>query len=329
MLYFAFSGIDLAVVWEGLISANFWLISASLFLAFLGYISRAIRWKLLIEPLGYKPSNENVYHAVSIAYFANIAFPRMGEVTRCATLNRTDKVPIDSLLGTVIIERATDAIILLVMIVVVVLSKIDTFGAFFMDKLMKPVWTRASDFLSSSPFISILFTLLFFGGLFALYKTRHSLARFVVIRKIFDIIKGISKGLTTVFKMKRSREFILHTVIIWVIYWAMTYLVCLSFEATSHFSPIEGLFMLVIGGIGMIIPMPGGIGSFHLVNILALTSIFNLSQADAAIYATLSHEPQTLMIILMGTVSLVMLSISKRKIKNQKDIQAKTEKNEQ
>ena len=110
LLYLSFRGVDLNQLVEDLKAANYFWVVISLLCATVGYISRAIRWRLLIEPLNYKPPIKNVFYALMFGYFANFLFPRIGEITRCGSLTKSDKIPMDSLIGTVIIERAIDLV---------------------------------------------------------------------------------------------------------------------------------------------------------------------------------------------------------------------------
>ena len=135
LLYLAFKNVDIQKLWSDIQDANFYWIGLSLIFALLGFVSRALRWKILIEPLGYSPSNKNTIIAVFIAYFANIAMPRLGEITRCGSLNKTDNIPIDKLIGTVITERVIDFLCLLLLIAFVLVVKFEEVGGFFAKKI--------------------------------------------------------------------------------------------------------------------------------------------------------------------------------------------------
>ena len=93
MLYLAFKDISLSKLAEDFRNAKYSWVVLSLFIGLLSHIIRAYRWNLLIRPLGYKPGLLNSYFAVTIGYLANFAFPRLGEVTRCASLSKTEKIP--------------------------------------------------------------------------------------------------------------------------------------------------------------------------------------------------------------------------------------------
>lgn len=311
LLYHAFEGIKLDALLEGLKSAEYSWVLLSLVLATVQYVSRAYRWKLLIEPLGYKPSLSNCFYAESVGYLANIAFPRMGEVTKCATLNRREKVPINSLLGTVVIERFFDLLIVIASLLIVVIINFDKFGLFFIDKVFAPFSNSVSNGLSPIVIIGLSLTILIIGLIY--WKLRKKIHTLKIYKSIKQLLTGVKQGLKTVSKMKKRRYFYLHTFIIWGMYWAMTWVVVFSLESTSHLTPVDGLFLLVISGIGMIIPSPGGIGSFHFIVSLGLTTVYGIGRADAAIYSTIVHESQTVIILVLGAFSLIAMFMSRKK----------------
>jgi len=139
LLWFAFRGVNFDKFFASFKNINYWWVAVSLVFAWFGFLFRAWRWKLLIEPLGYNVKLSDAYHAVSIGYMANFAFPRIGEVTRCAVLNRAEKVPFESLIGTVITERISDVVMLMLIIITVFFAKIDFFGKFLTENIFNPI----------------------------------------------------------------------------------------------------------------------------------------------------------------------------------------------
>src|SRR5690606_15182339 len=133
----------------------------SLLAVWVAHVFRAIRWRMLIRPLGFRPKVSNTYHAVIIGYLANLALPRMGEITRCGILNRTDKVPVNSLIGTVITERLIDAFCLVLVTVLALLLKFDVISGFVYEHVLKNIFDKAA-----SGLIIVVSLLVFFGGLF-------------------------------------------------------------------------------------------------------------------------------------------------------------------
>jgi len=320
LLFFAFRGIALDKLRSTLSEVNFWWIALSLFFAFISFFSRARRWMLLIEPLGFKPSFSNTYHSLMIGYLSNYALPRLGEVTRCVTLGRKEKIPVDSLIGTVIIERVIDMVMLLLILFILLLSWMDKFGAFFSEQVYQPLQQRLVDAFGGT----WLFWLLIAGGLLGvlagLYAFREKLGRLVLVQKVKGILKGILDGLKTIYKMERKWEFIIHSVLIWFFYILMTWMVVFSLKETSGLTFIDGMFLLVIGGLGMAAPVTAGFGAYHWITSRGLVYVYGFSLELGGAYAILAHESNSLLTILMGAVSYLVLALSTRKKKPQKTL---------
>lgn len=316
LLYLSFKGVDLNHLAKDLKSANYFWVLISLLCAFVGYVSRAIRWRLLIEPLNYKPPVKNVFYALMFGYFANFAFPRIGEITRCGSLTKSDKIPMDSLIGTVIIERAIDLIVLLFLLFVVFVAKIDVFGSFIKETVFIPIYKKFLNTVNFSIYYWLAILLILVVSVYALYYFRKKFKRVKFVLKIRKIIRGVVSGVKTVTKMKSRSAFLFHTLVIWLSYFLMTYVVIFAIPATSNLTPIDGLFLLVIGGLGMAAPVQGGIGAFHWIVSSAL-SLYGISKAEGLAFATIQHESQAILAILLGSFSVLMLFLnSRRKSKN-------------
>lgn len=316
MLYLAFKGVDFNTLVDDLKSANYYWVGLSLLFAFIGYVSRAYRWKLLIEPLNYNPPVKNVFYALMFGYLANFAFPRIGEISRCGSLRKSDKIPMDSLIGTVIIERAIDMVVLLFLLFVVFIAKIESFGLFIKENVFIPISRKFINTVDFSIYywliiVVVLGTLI---GLFYYFRKRFK--RVKIILKIRKMIRGIISGVKTVTKMRSRSAFLFHTFLIWLMYFLMTYVVIFAIPATESLKPIDGLFLLVIGGLGMAAPVQGGIGAFHWIVTMAL-SLYGISREEGLVFATIQHESQAILAILLGAFSILMLFInSRRKRKN-------------
>ncbi len=305
-LYFAFQHVDFSSFWTDIIQANYWWVALSLLCGLAGYILRAIRWNLLLEPLGYNPSKKNSFHAVVFGYFANLAFPRLGEVARCGVMNRTEKIPMDTLVGTVIVERIIDLIMLAVLTAITFSIKIEFFGSFILQRIIIPT-TQA---ISAHTYTLIVGVSILIISAIILWKI---LGKTNVIRqKIGNFTKGIVQGIASIYTVKQKPLFIIYTLLIWTMYWLMSWLVCFAIEPTSHFSATDGLFLLIVGGIGMAVPVQGGIGVFHFIVAQAIT-MYGLSQQTGLLYATINHESQLLFIIIMGCISSFYIFIAKKR----------------
>jgi uncharacterized protein (TIRG00374 family) len=313
LLYFAFRGVALDELFSTLKRANFWWIGLSLVFAALSFFSRARRWMLLIEPLGFKPTFWPTYHALMIGYLSNFALPRLGEVTRCVTLGRREKIPVDSLFGTVIIERVIDLLMLLLIMLVLLLSWVEKFGAFFGEQVLVPLRQKLIDTFGGTWLFWLVLSTLILAALLLLYIFRKKLSRFSFIRKILDIFRGIANGLKTIYKMKRKWEFILHSVLIWFLYILMTWMVVFALEETSGLTLIDGMFLLVIGGLGMSAPVTAGFGAYHWITSRGLFFVYDFPLEMGGAYAILAHESNSLLTILMGGLSYVLLAMQRKK----------------
>lgn len=311
MLYLAFRGIDYNSLVHDLKNANYYWVLLSLVFATIGYLSRAVRWRLLIEPLNYKPSIKNVFFALMFGYFANMALPRLGEISRCGALTRSDKIPMDSLIGTVLIERAIDVIVLLFLLLILFFAKIESFGMFLKENVFVPISKKIIQTVDFSFYYWILIIIVIGATIGLFYYFRKRFKRVRIIIKIRKIIRGVISGVKTVTKMRNRRAFLFHTFVIWLMYFFMTYVVVFSIPATSGLKPIDGLFLLVIGGLGMAAPVQGGIGAFHWIISSGLT-LYGISKTEGLVFATIQHESQVLLVLILGVISVFAIFFNSR-----------------
>lgn len=315
LLYFAFRGVALNELASTLQKVNFWWIGLSLLFAGISFLIRARRWMLLIEPLGFNPSYINTYHSLMVGYLSNYALPRLGEVTRCVTLGNREKIPVDSLFGTVIIERVTDMLMLMLILVILLISWMEKFGAFFGEQVLQPLEEKLVELFGGT----LVFWLMVSAGLvifvLLIYLLRKRLYRFALVRKIRGIFLGILDGLKTIYRMKRKWEFVLHSVLIWVLYILMTWVVVFALEELSGLTFIDGMFLLVIGGLGMSAPVTAGFGAYHWITSRGLMFVYGFSLETGTAYAILAHESNSLLTILLGAISYMILMFSKKNTK--------------
>ena len=318
LLYYAFRGVKFDELTGTLKQVNFWWIGLSLLFAGISFFSRARRWSLLIEPLGFKPSFKNTYHALMVGYLSNYALPRLGEVTRCVTLGKREKIPVDSLIGTVIVERVIDLVMLLLIMLVLLISWMDKFGAFFNEQVYGPLEAKFIDIFGGTwAFWVILLAVLVFL-LALIYLFRKKLLRFTLVRKAKEILVGVLSGLQTIYRMKRKWEFILHSILIWFLYILMTWVVVFALEELSGLTFIDGMFLLVIGGLGMSAPVTAGFGAYHWITSRGLMFVYDFSLETGTAYAILAHESNSLLTIFLGALSFILLTLSRNKDKSLK-----------
>lgn len=316
LLWLAFRKTDFSRVADDLRTANYLWIILSLIFGFIAYLCRARRWILLIRPLGHKPHFSSVYHALMTGYLANLALPRIGEVTRCVALGKKEKIPADQLFGTVIIERTIDFVSLLFIMITVLLTSGDEVVRFMNESIFIPLQEKV---LSVFGFTWIIWAVLLAGFIVSialLYNYRKSLRKIPVISRMFDIARGIINGLKSITALDRKWEFIILTVVIWLNYALMTWVVAFALENTSGVSFGQSFFLLVIGGLSMSAPVQSGFGVFHYAISRAMIILQHVSMEDGLAYALLTHESQVLFMVAAGTLSFYLISRKKNKEAN-------------
>lgn len=307
LLWLAFRNENVGDVIHRMQVANpFWL-TLSILIALVALFSRAIRWKILIEPLGHSPRTSNTFYALLVGYLANLAIPRIGEITRCASLNKSEKIPFSGLVGTVIVERAIDVIMLLVCMFIVAIFEFQTLFTFLEQNLILPLSIKlGNNFTLLLATAGVLLVIFIIGTLWFL-KNKESLIRIRVSKLLREIISGLG----TVLIMEKKGWFVFHTILIWFCYFLITFVCFFCLDATSHLDASTGLFITVVGGLGMSAPVQGGIGAFHYVVSQGL-QIFGVTSTDGIVFATLLHTSQTLLIMVLGAWAFFMLMRNER-----------------
>ena len=298
-------------LWTEILNAKYIWIIFSVVLLTSSHLVRAYRWNLLIEAMNYHPPFKNTFFSMMVGYLANYAFPRIGEITRCGVLAKTEKIPADKLFGTVIIERGVDVLTLLVFLVILITARFEFFSNFIKPQIFDPFGDFLSAIFQKSVFLWILVIGIPVILLFLAYKYRARLAKWKFFIKIKDIIKGIISGLKTVYTMKRGFEFIVTSILIWIFYWLMTYVAFFAFSSTIGLKLIDGLFVCVIGSFAFVIPVQGGIGAFHWIVSLGMM-LYGLSREEGLAFATILHGSQALWTIILGTLSMILLLAIRR-----------------
>ena len=303
LLFFAFRGVNFKSIAEGFREANYLWVFVALLAGIASHIVRALRWRLLMEPIGHKPPLLNTLGALMVGYLTNIAFPRMGELARCGSLKKTDRVPFEPLFGTVIVERAVDLIALLVLLAVVFLIRIEFFGSFLWNEAILPIGQRINSIFVNSPLIPVMVIV---AILMLIILIRRNVFGHKLNNRITSIFWAVIDGLKSIYTMKKRRAFLGYTFLMWFLYWLMTWLMVFSTAPTSQLGPIDGFFLLVVGSMGMAAPVQGGFGAFHIITAMGL-GIYGIERAQGLVYAIISHESQTLLVLVMALAYLVFL----------------------
>ncbi|TDE11072.1 lysylphosphatidylglycerol synthase transmembrane domain-containing protein [Dyadobacter psychrotolerans] len=318
LIWFVFKDIDLADMLERFARSDWRWIAISCTFLLMAHIFRAWRWSMLMEPLGYKPGLFNSSISVLTGYFANYIVPRMGEVTRCGTLYRLERVPVNLSFGTVVAERLFDVIILLVLIGLNFILEFERLSTFFTDFFQSKISGGQAGANSGSGLILyLLLALIVFiatSGIFIFKNNavKDKLQQNALIQKIVVFAKGMLEGLLSIRKLRSPGLFIFSTVSIWVLYYLVSYVLFFCIPETSNLGPLAGLTLLVVGAIGMTAPTQGGIGAYHLLvgNVMIL---YGLSQKDGITLATFIHGAQMLFMLAIGAIAFLIVLVKKDK----------------
>ena len=295
-------------------NVNYLLIIPVVGILLLSHFSRAMRWKILMQPMGYFPSALNTFLAVMVGYLANLALPRLGEVLKCTLLSRYEKIPADKLVGTVVAERAFDLICLVLVLCITVFSQLNIIGGFATDLLGNLIKGKSGGF---NPTGIIMVIIIIIAAILLIRFLFRRFSHLSFIKKINTIFKGIWQGVISVRDVKQKGWFFFHTGFIWVCYLLSIRIGFYAMEQTSVYGIKESLSVLSMGSVGMIATQ-GGIGAYPLL-VQETMVLYGLSENIGRAFGWLLWLVQFLMIIVFGFLSLgVLPAVNRNKITNEK-----------
>lgn len=301
IFWFLYRDIALGSLLAQIKSSNWFWILASLTISLFGFWLRAWRWTLLIRSdEGEKVKPNRAYHAVMVGYLVNLLIPRAGEVAKCGVLTRTNGISLGHLLGTVILERSVDLLLLVSTIGLAFLVENELFLS--LASLLVNVDDLWAKILANLPvFLGGLVIFIIFMILILRKYRDHGL-----IKKIRHFMREIVSGLKSVNQFSNPLGFLLSSVLIWVIYFLTMYTVSLGITSTANLSSGEVLLVMVMGSIGMVAPVQGGIGTFHALVAFILIQL-GISEEDGKIFAAIIHGTQVLLMLAAGLISWVLM----------------------
>jgi glycosyltransferase 2 family protein len=281
-----------------------WFILMAAF-GLISHISRTMRWQMLLESNGEKPRFINTFLAVINGYFANIAIPRLGEVTRCAVVSKYEKIPFPKVLGTMVSERLVDVVVLLLYTILALIVSTDKLQTFIQNN---PTLGKNLEFIFSLPILIGVSLIGIIGLIILLMIARGKFNRYKIFAKIAEFINSFWEGTISLKKVKNPLLFILHSLFIWAMYFLMLYVCFFAFDSMQNLSLSAALVLFVAGSFGMVAPAPNGIGAYHFMIIQTLL-IYGISKQDAAGFALIVHGLQTVLLIIFGLISFVLIPI--------------------
>jgi uncharacterized protein (TIRG00374 family) len=280
------------------------------FIGFLSVLFRGLRSVLMLEPLGYKVSKVNSYHAVMIGYLANFAFPRLGEIIRCTVLQTYEKVPFQKTLGTVITERVLDVLLAGLLFLLAFYVEYDKLiNLFSGTNLSETIMEMLS---GTGKYIAIGIVLLI---IIIIYALRKKIANLPIYQKVVKIIKEFWEGLISIKKMKRPVLFIMYSLAIWLCFYLMFYVCAFAFPDMVALGPkqmvLASLSCVVIGTVGFVIAQ-GGLGAYPLLISMVLL-LYGIPEESGLAVGWVVWATETLMYLVLGLASILLLLFQKKK----------------
>lgn len=322
--YVAFFAVGIFLVWwsihkmsdenwenckNALQSARYGLFIPVFLILTLSHISRAIRWKILMKPLGYKPRLLNTFFAVMIGYLANLAIPRLGEVLKCTILGKYEKVPPDKLVGTIVVERAVDLLSLIIVFFIAIITQASVIGSYAKETI-KENFLSGSKQAMLTKFLAIIVVVVIAFYLIKYIFKKYGNNNF--IHKMKNIAAGIATGLASIKNLENKKAFIFHSVFIWCCYVGGTYLGFFATIGTEHLPFAAAFPILTFASIGMIIT-PGGIGTYP-VFIMEVMLLYNIEEGIGFANGNLQWIAQFLIVLVVGFLSLLLLPYYNKKV---------------
>lgn len=287
---------DRILIIENITNANPFWVGISVLIGILSHVSRAVRWNYLLQPLGYRPKLSNNLLIVLISYFANLGIPRSGEFLRATALTTYEDVPFEKGFGTIVTERVIDLIMLLLIIALALLLQTDILLEFLNKNGVNLVGSA---------------TILVVGiiGLVVLVRLiKKSKSAFVL--KIKNFLSGLLEGVSSILKMEKKWNFVFHTFLIWGCYIAMFWVIKYTVAETVDLTFSQLLVAFIAGAFAMS-TTNGGIGAYPIV-VTAALAIFGISEVSGKAFGWIMWISQTLMVVVFGAISFVLLPLLNR-----------------
>ena len=306
LLYFSFKDVHWNDFIESLKQCNWGYLVIAFFIGIFAFYIRGLRWRILLLPVDENISKITSINAINIGNISNFIFPRIGEFIRCGVITKKSQkiASFDKVLGTVVMERSWDLIGLFLSISLVFILMWNEVSAFFIENIFSSISKMMT--IRLVLILGLIF-LCIGSSVFLLWKFRE---KWQITKKIYEVLIGIISGFLSGLKVKKKWLFLLYTAFIWTLYWAMSYFSILALPQLANLNAADALFLMMVGSLGWLVPVPGGIGSYHFIVATALSTVYGLPFEVGIIFATISHESQTLSMILTGGLSYLYESLT-------------------
>lgn len=287
-------------------NTNYWLMIPVIIMSLLSHLSRALRWKLLMEPLGYQPAIKNVFAVTMVGYLANSAIPRLGELLKCSLLGKYENLKIDKLIGTILVERAFDFLCYLAFIGITVFLQVKLIGGYLNEKIAAMDSGGGVPFWGKLIMIVALVAFVIVGVKWLVRQYPHN----KFISKVNSFIAGLGAGFSTIRRLKHRKLFIAHTLFIWAMYLLQVYLGFFAMDGIGHLDIKAAFSVLSLATLAMIVT-PGGIGSFPIF-VMQTLLIYGVASPVGKAFGWLIWGANTGIIVVAGFISLIVLPMMNR-----------------
>lgn len=305
LLWFLYRELDVTEIWrvvkEGV---RYDIILFSLLFGLGANIVRGLRWGLLINSLGERFKMSNAIYAVLGNYAVNLVLPRVGEVWRCGVVAKYDKISFSKLLGTLLIDRVSDTIMVGSITLLIFIFNMNFFVSFFAKN---PALLEGFQSMFNSIWIYVI-AILFIGGIWFVFTY---MSNFTLVKKAKSMLRDVWTGMKTVWYMKYKMRFLLETLLIWSGYFCYFYITFYAFDFTRDLGISVGLIAFTMSSIGVAVPVQGGIGPWHFM-VIATLVCFGVNENDAAAFALVVHTVQTAWTGLCGLFGVVALPLTNK-----------------
>ncbi len=313
-LFFVFKDTNWNELFSKMASAKISWLLVGVLISIISHWIRAYRATQLYEALHFKISTTHSFYAVLVGYMMNYIIPRAGEISRCAALSKTDDVPVEKSLGTVVTERIVDMALLVIILGVIFLMQFDLISNFITETVSSADGSASNEGITWKSIVLGIFVL--FG--IVVFAMRKRLVQTKLFLRIFELIQGFGDGLLSIRHVRNPVQFVLLSIAIWVGYILMMYFCLFAMESTSHLSFADCLIVFAIGTIGVVLPAPGaGAGTYHFFVMQSLL-LFGVAKEDGIAYATMVHGIQMIVLLILGAIaSVLVVAQQKKKINEQ------------
>ena len=304
LVWIAFRRVDWKAFLDGLRLTRWGYVIPFLVASVVAIFLRTLRWRDLLRSSGQSVRWLTVWDAYNVGNVANVALPGSGEFIRCGYV--VGKSAYGDALGTVVMERVWDFVAIVVIIILALVLDRAKFGPFFVEQ----VWTPLSEGLNFSLWWLVVLLVVIIGLIiWAVFRFRD---RNRLCRKVADALASVGRGFSSFTRMERKGLFLLYTFGIWLMYLLMCFCILKALPELSHLGLVDALFFTAVGNIAAVIPLPGGIGAYHYLVALSVSSIYGGSWETGLLFATLQHELHSVLLLVLGVFSYAGLTLRSR-----------------